>query len=60
MALRSMPGFERQNHISILIVCEGVECENGGECVYSRTEDKGICKCLPGFGGDRCQLLQGI
>ena len=27
-----------------------------GECVYSRVDGKGICRCAPGFSGDSCEV----
>src|ERR1041384_4258514 len=30
--------------------CEGVECQNAGRCVLG-----GLCRCAPGFDGERCE-----
>ena len=44
----------------LIIVCKDVTCLNGGTCAYSRTEDKGVCSCAPGFGGESCEFAKGM
>ncbi|MFT6398092.1 MAG: hypothetical protein ACJAYU_002847 [Bradymonadia bacterium] len=35
--------------------CVGVDCQNGGQCAV--VAGLGICDCLPGTDGDRCETV---
>src|SRR6218665_3065777 len=38
--------------------CDTNDCKNGGTCLVVADTDQEICKCMPGYSGNRCQTSQ--
>ena len=34
-----------------------LECENGGQCYQDNETSTSVCRCLPGYSGERCETV---
>ena len=34
-----------------------LECENGGQCYQDNETSTSVCRCLPGYAGERCEMI---